>query len=62
MKMWLHACPKCSKGDLYLEKDIYGWCIHCLQCGYVRDIEKDVKVPLAKTAQVGQKDLVTAGR
>lgn len=38
MMIWLKACPKCAKGDLYLEKDMYGEYIRCLQCGYTRDL------------------------
>jgi len=36
--MWLKTCPKCAKGDLLLEKDMYGEFIHCLQCGYNQDL------------------------
>jgi hypothetical protein len=28
----LKRCPKCS-GDLFLERDIYGSNLRCLQCG-----------------------------
>lgn len=38
MMLWLRACPKWTKGDLYLERDMYGEYIHCLQCGYNQDL------------------------
>jgi hypothetical protein len=40
MKMkWTHKnCPRC-KGNVYLEKDMYGWYEQCLQCGYSRDLD-----------------------
>ncbi|MCX6013020.1 MAG: hypothetical protein NTV30_06355 [Chloroflexi bacterium] len=37
--MWkFKGCPRC-KGDLYLEKDTYGWYEECLQCGYMKDLQ-----------------------
>jgi len=38
MKWKNKACPRC-KGDVYLEKDMYGWYEQCLQCGYSRDLD-----------------------
>ena len=32
-------CPRC-RGDLYLGEDIFGAYYSCLQCGYLRDVEK----------------------
>ena len=38
--MWrLKACPKC-KGDIRLDQDSYGWYEQCIQCGYIRDLER----------------------
>lgn len=34
---WLKQCPKCS-GDLYIDKDMYGTSITCLQCGRRREV------------------------
>ena len=34
--MFLKACPKC-RGDLVLDKDVYGVYVRCLQCGLMRD-------------------------
>ena len=37
--MWkLKCCPKC-KGDVFLEKDQFGWYEQCLQCGYLKDLD-----------------------
>ena len=30
--LWSKSCYKCN-GDLFLEKDVDGWSIACLQCG-----------------------------
>jgi DNA-directed RNA polymerase subunit M/transcription elongation factor TFIIS len=32
----LKGCPRCQ-GDLYLNQDMYGKYLNCLQCGYTRD-------------------------
>jgi len=32
-------CPKC-KGDLYLAEDMFGNYFSCLQCGYLKDLDK----------------------
>ena len=31
-------CPKCG-GNLYLDRDGYGWSEKCLQCSFTQDIE-----------------------
>ena len=36
------GCPKCH-GDLYLNKDMYGKYISCLQCGYMKDLPRESK-------------------
>ncbi len=43
------GCPRC-KGDMFIEKDRYGWHKQCLQCGYLID--------LAKTVNAGQTHLI----
>ena len=44
----LRACPKC-RGDLYLNQDMYGKYLNCLQCGYLKDLtgrpETEVREP-----------------
>ena len=37
--VWYKSCPKCGKGDLMLERDIYGWFRQCVQCGYLKDLQ-----------------------
>lgn len=34
------ACPRC-KGDITLDRDIYGPYMRCLQCGYLRDLPQE---------------------
>jgi len=31
-------CPKCG-GNLFLDRDLYGWYEQCLQCSYTGDLE-----------------------
>ncbi len=38
--MLLKSCPKC-KGDLVLDRDMYGRYVKCLQCGLIRDIAEE---------------------
>ena len=37
--LFLKACPKCH-GDMYLDRDVYGTFIECLQCGLLRDVAR----------------------
>ncbi len=37
------SCPRC-RGDVLIDKDVYGWYEQCLQCGYQRDLKNVVKV------------------
>ena len=30
---WLKSCPRC-RGDLFQNRDHYGWYVSCLQCGH----------------------------
>ncbi len=30
---WFKSCPRCG-GDLFQERDHYGWYVSCLQCGH----------------------------
>jgi hypothetical protein len=32
------SCPRCNKGEVFLDRDQYGWYECCLQCGYTRDL------------------------
>ncbi len=49
MKLWLKQCPRCG-GDLYLEHDIFGKRMSCLQCG--RSVDLVEKVELVQTKPV----------
>ncbi|MDO8568693.1 MAG: hypothetical protein Q7R57_08275 [Dehalococcoidales bacterium] len=41
---FLHGrCPKCG-GNIYVDRDIYGWHGECLQCGYSHDLPSIVEV------------------
>ena len=33
------VCPRCQ-GDLYLSEDIFGKYFSCMQCGYLKDLDK----------------------
>ena len=34
MAMWrLKSCPRCG-GDMFIDRDFYGWYEKCLQCAY----------------------------
>ena len=35
----LKTCPRCRLGDLAFSTDIHGKYVHCLQCGYLVDLE-----------------------
>jgi len=44
MANWkLKSCPRCD-GDMFIDRDLYGWSEHCLQCGYVRDLRSTVNL------------------
>ena len=48
---WLKACPRCH-GDLYLEEDIFGSYVACLQCGRELNMAEQLRLddPLGKFA------------
>ena len=46
-------CPKCG-GNLYLDRDHYGWYEQCLQCAFTRDLRvvyKDEKEAVFTTLE-----------
>jgi len=57
--MWrLKGCQRCG-GDVFIDKDEYGWYQECLQCGRRFDLSSMVK---AKTQPaVAKKEPVLAG-
>jgi Zn ribbon nucleic-acid-binding protein len=36
-------CPRCKRGNMALDKDNYGWYEYCIQCGYLQDLDGEVK-------------------
>ena len=46
------GCPKC-KGDLYLNKDMYGKYFNCLQCGYMKDLAKETEIEVREPVAAG---------
>jgi hypothetical protein len=49
MLSW-QSCPKC-KGKIYIDRDLYGWFVECLMCGYSRDLE-ELGIPQDRSVQV----------
>jgi len=47
--VFLKACPRC-RGDLYLDRDIYGTYLECVQCGYIRDLAEEAASRMEATA------------
>lgn len=37
-KLMVNSCPRCDKGEVFIDRDHYGWYECCLQCGYTRDL------------------------
>jgi hypothetical protein len=37
-KLRIGSCPRCKKGEVFIDRDHYGWYECCLQCGYSRDL------------------------
>ena len=53
--MLLKGCPRC-RGDLHINKDIYGEYKQCVQCGYMEDLEpRNTRTLPATTAKTGKK-------
>ena len=36
--VWLKACPRCQRGDLKLDSDMYGKFVQCVQCGFIKEL------------------------
>jgi len=44
MAWWeFKSCPRCD-GDMFIDRDLYGWYEQCIQCGHVRDLRSVVKL------------------
>ena len=37
-KVKIGSCPRCKNGEVFMDRDQYGWYQSCLQCGYTRDL------------------------
>jgi hypothetical protein len=37
-KLRVGSCPRCNNGEVFIDRDQYGWYECCLQCGYARDL------------------------
>lgn len=37
--LMLKSCPRCH-GDLNVDRDMYGPYVECIQCGYVKDLDR----------------------
>jgi hypothetical protein len=66
MLSW-QSCPKC-KGKIYIDRDLYGWFVECLMCGFSHDLEelgisqdKSIQVEL-KLSQNEFRDLLPESR
>ena len=43
----LRGCPRC-RGDMFLEKDQYGWYEECLQCSHRRKLSTELTGSLSE--------------
>jgi DNA-directed RNA polymerase subunit M/transcription elongation factor TFIIS len=60
--MWrFKSCPKCG-GDVYIDKDQYGWFEHCLQCGYIGQLKSVVEAKEQQVEKGKEKEPVAASR
>ncbi len=48
-------CPKCG-GNVYLDRDFYGWYERCLQCGYTRELHSIVDMGKQASQPIHQAD------
>jgi len=37
VKWKFRSCSRCD-GDIFIDRDLYGWFEQCIQCGYMRDL------------------------
>ena len=47
----LRSCPKCQ-GALNLASDMYGRYVHCLQCGFTRDLPQSLPQPAPEATTI----------
>ena len=56
--VWFKSCPKCQTGDLLLARDRYGTHVHCVQCGYTKEVDALHLIGVA--AQPGPRPMVSS--
>ena len=39
MALIWRSCPKCQ-GKIFIDRDLYGWFVQCLMCGFFHDLEE----------------------
>jgi hypothetical protein len=54
-KLKIRGCTRCNKGEVFIDRDQYGWYECCLQCGYTRDLA-DIAQPVAKEWKSREKE------
>lgn len=54
-KIKIRNCTRCKKGEVFIDRDQYGWYECCLQCGYTRDLP-DIGKPVAEEWKNREKD------
>ncbi len=47
------SCPRCG-GNIFIDRDLYGWYELCLQCGYLCDLKSIVKARQQAKAEEGE--------
>jgi hypothetical protein len=58
-KLKIGSCPRCNNGEVFIDRDIYGWYECCLQCGYSRDLP-DIVLPVSVAQSGAVKETVPA--
>jgi len=56
MPLIIRVCPRC-KGNVLLDRDLYGWYEQCLQCSYLRDVDAIVRVKEQHIEEVENREL-----
>jgi len=57
----LKGCPRCG-GDIFIDRDQYGWYEYCIQCGYINDTKRSVKLGQHPDRDEKTKRIVTIPR
>ncbi len=55
--MWKYkSCPRCQ-GDIFIDEDIDGNYIKCLQCGYEKELTRDSRAQNNQLTNLNQEPL-----